>query len=204
MIYLTALVISVMLFSAGVVTGVFIMEWRNRGIEERMESLVLSAEDIAIQLAMMENGDCSLFPMFLDAVVKDMGRIEERIGEIENSNEINRFELDYLRKRYQILSLKYLLVLDRFGNCVGNRSVIIYFYDNGKSCKKCEDQGIILTHLKKKYGDGVLIFSFDHSMGLSSVSLLEKKYNVTSFPAVVVNGRTYGYMTLPELEGLIG
>ncbi len=200
-VYLTAFVIAVLLFSSGVIAGIFVLQWRNRGMENEMKLIMLRVDDMNLQAAMMESsGDCSVFHEFMKSLMKEMGAVESKFNEMENGSKLNQYDMKYLREKYQLLSLRYYLSVSKFPQCMQNTTVILYFYDNGKNCRSCEDQGVILMHIKKKYGDHVLIFPFDHSLNLTSINLLEAQYHVSSYPSVIVNGKLHGFMSLNELE----
>ena len=201
-IYLTALVIAIIIFISGVVTGLFLLEFRNSRIEKDVKQLNIKAFDMSLQLLMLEKfRNCRTFNEALNAILEDMGEIESKLAEIENSNGLNKYEFKELRENYQLLSLKYLLILKSFPECIRNRTVIIYFYTD--NCNSCENEGIILTHIKKKYGNSILVFPFDHSLNLSSIRMLESQYDVSQFPTLIINERKYGYLSKPELEAVI-
>ena len=202
-IYITAFVMSVMIFISGIAIGILMLQLRNRKLEQEMKEINIKSLDMGMQLRLMENADdCVTFDALLNSTLNDMGKIESKFAEIEDGSELNKYDMNYMRKNYQLLSLKYLLLIEKFPQCIKNRTIIIYFYTN-KDCQKCEDQGIILTHVKKIYRNKVLIFPFDDSLNLSSIRMLELEYNITSYPSIVVDGKVHGYMNLDSLEALL-
>ena len=201
-IYVTALVIAVIIFVSGVVTGLFLLEFRNDRIEKSVRQLNIKAFDMSLQLLMLEKfKNCMAFNEALNSILEEMGKVESKLARIGNSNSLNKYEFKELRENYQLLSLKYLLILQEFPQCIRNRTVIIYFYTD--NCESCENEGIILTHIKKKYGNSILVFPFDHSLNLSSIRMLESQYDISQYPTLVINGRKYGYLSKPELEAVL-
>ena len=77
-----------------------------------------------------------------------------------------------------------------------NYSTVLYFYNNS-NCPNCTQQGYELLDVKKQLGDGLRVYSFDGGLGSDIVDMLELRYNVTTYPSLVIDGnQTYpGFRT---------
>jgi hypothetical protein len=59
----------------------------------------------------------------------------------------------------------------------------------------------MLSTIKELYGVNVLVYSIDSTLGLDSVNILRYSYNITQFPSLVINGKTYsGYVSFSDIK----
>ena len=202
-LYITALVISLTIFIGGIMAGIWLSSLRERAILGYMSKASDSLSDLATQQEAVSlfPEDCKLVDSAINNLVSEMGKIESELSRIENARPIERIGYDELRKKYQLMSIRYYLYTQRFDKCMGNRVSVLYFYT--KDCRRCEDEGFILTTLKKKYDGNLLVFPVDASLGIGSVKMLVEYYNITSFPSLVIDGQKHGYMGKEELESIL-
>ncbi len=105
---------------------------------------------------------------------------------------INKKEFDILKNEYLLAQIRYWLLAEKTKELCGTDIVtILYFFSDEKECPDCERQAFILTYLKKKFTDKLLIFSFDSKFELEPmVPLLKRTYNVTEYPTIVIEGKS--------------
>ena len=202
-IYIVSLIITAIIFSAGLMAGYEISKFRDSVISSHISDAELSITDLSIQQEALSlfPEDCQLVRLAINNLVSEMGKIEDELSRMENGREIERIGYEHLRERYQLMSIRYYLYAERFSRCLGNRTAVLYFYTD--KCKRCDDQAFILTALKKKYDGMLLVFPVDVSTGIGSAKMLANYYNITSYPSLVVNGNVMGFVPKDELEALI-
>jgi hypothetical protein len=75
-------------------------------------------------------------------------------------------------------------------NCNSTVNTVLYFYSIN-NCANCQAQGYVLSFLKTKYQDSIMVFSLDRDEDLYSLDLLKGVYNVTMSPTMIINNKKY-------------
>jgi hypothetical protein len=75
--------------------------------------------------------------------------------------------------------------------CNLSQSIISFYYRKAEACQKCDDQSFVLSDIKREMGDSVSIFSFDDDLNITSISLLQKYYEIKEYPCVVINEKPF-------------
>ncbi len=189
-IYLTAGVITLVVFLLGVLLGIFIeskrvgyMEVMNRGQNINYESLQLQY----LYLSTLENKTgCAAFSVTLNEYIKQLEKTRGRLETYLRESSMYDEEFKTLKREYTIAQLNYWILSRKSKDlCNSDFVTLLYFYS--KDCKKCEDQGFILDHLKLTFGDKLLIFALDAEMlDEPTVTIVKKTYGVTTTPTVVI------------------
>ncbi|MBW3016851.1 hypothetical protein KY316_00630, partial [Candidatus Woesearchaeota archaeon] len=89
--------------------------------------------------------------------------------------------------------------------CSMNDVTELYFYSKYE-CPECNDQGFLLTHYKKIFGDRLLVFPIDSDIKDQevSISLVESQYGVTKYPTMIISEKKYeGFIDEEVLGELI-
>jgi hypothetical protein len=87
--------------------------------------------------------------------------------------------------------------------CDYNLTEVIYLYTKN-DCGRCEDQGTVLTYFDKKNPD-VIVYPLDTDFDMENINFLERSYNITSYPALVVEGEVYrGYQSKEQVSDILG
>ncbi len=63
---------------------------------------------------------------------------------------------------------------------------VLFFYQNGEDCDKCDDQSFVLGDINRKADAEIAIFSFDMDLNLTTLRLLHEFYQIDQYPCVVV------------------
>ncbi|RLJ10033.1 MAG: hypothetical protein DRP15_01430 [Candidatus Aenigmatarchaeota archaeon] len=206
----SALIISAILFGAGLFTGFLINKERLSGIEKEMKNVITDVENFQLQFLFFdvlgENATCPLLKATLLDINKNSYEIGSKLTSYGSDSEIHDYnEYINLKKEYSRLLISYWLLANKLRTvCNYNASTIVYFFS--KDCARCDDQGFILTYLKSKFSDNILIFALDADLDEPSVQVLKKYYNITTTtePALVINGKLYQkFCTEEELEKIL-
>jgi hypothetical protein len=164
--------------------------------EIELESLILTVSN--------SNQSC----VFLNDIVRRTNNnLDELAGQVAAYDEdriiFTNDDLVNLKGKYTNLLIKSWLLQENVEkNCEKNTVSILYFYD--RECTDCIVQGNILTALKQKFKENVMIFPLDQSLGLSTVDLLGSSYNVTAPPSIVVEEVMYnGIVRFQDLRNYV-
>ncbi|MFH1306427.1 MAG: hypothetical protein ABIH83_02085 [Candidatus Micrarchaeota archaeon] len=185
-LYLAALFISTIIFISGIYIGKMIEQASITGLSSGIDEVSADINSIEL-LYLLEEDSPAFCPVYRDELSKLDIRTEELGSKISYLEEKRGVEDVELKKKYFMLEANTFLLSQKVrGTCGANYSTILYFYSN-KQCDDCAQQGEELSQLKKKLGENVRIYSFDGELGSAIVDALMMKYEVNSFPSIVIN-----------------
>lgn len=199
--YIIAGVITLGVFLLGLFLGLAIEGKRVNYIESvsRMQNLDFSS--LQLQYAFIDQlsqeKNCLAVQKTFEQNINNLESTRIRLENFDRDAKLNKNELDLLKNEYILAQIRYWLLAERTKKLCGADIVnILYFYSDQKECPECEKQAFVLTYLKKKFKDKLLIFSFDSKFESEPmISLLKKTYNVTIFPTIVIEGKPeYGFI----------
>ena len=205
-IYVGAFVISLAIFIVGIYIGTVIDASNLSSISEDVSGI--SEKVASIQLLLLSEGNSSSFcPVYiseLDSIDQDVERIGYKLTYLEEKRGIYDNEL---KKKYFVVEAESYLLSGKVRALCGDDSVLlIHFYSN-TNCKMCREQGTEVLKARDALVQDkvdVKLFSFDGDLGSPVAEALETQYNVTRYPSIVINGRTYtGYQDSEDLQSLI-
>jgi thiol-disulfide isomerase/thioredoxin len=207
-VLVSALVISGILFAAGFFAGYSINKERLSAVESEMSDVVKSVQNFQLQFLFFDvlgqNASCPILISTLSDINKQSYEIGSKLTSYSSDSEAMDYET-YVRvkKEYSRLLTGYWLLATKLqGNCRMNSSTIVYFFN--KECARCDDQGFILTYMKRKYGDGLLIFALDSDLDEPSVNAIKQYFNISEYPTLIINGQVYpGFYSEGELHGIL-
>lgn len=210
--YIITIVTSLILYFAGIASGIFISrvyraETRDdiKIIQDYVDSLRSSVEDVQVQQTFFniigESNTCAFIEISMDDIQKKLEIFWKILPyRIEDSQKIDSLEYSILKRDYTFLSLRAWLITKKYYiDCNHNTFPILYFYSSG--CHECIKQGESLDKLKDtlaKNGKRVIAFTIDINQKEPSVDMIVKYYNVSSTPAIimpddtVMQGKVFG------------
>lgn len=199
---ISALIISAILFSSGLFIGYLLNREKLTGIEYHMDTINTDMQNFQLQFLFFdllgESATCPLLISTLNGINEESYEMGLKLDQYSAENEIkDEHEYSRLKKQYSRILVSYWLLSNKLkGACGLDAATIIFFI--GKNCEECDEQSFVLTYLKEKYDDKILIFTLDGSVDEPSIEVLKEYYNVTSYPAVIVNGRRYNGLTTKD------
>jgi hypothetical protein len=106
------------------------------------------------------------------------------------------------KERYHIHQIReYLFFRDLKEKCNLSYPLIIYFYSH--PCDECIAQGYVLDTLSRKY-NLTTIYSLDYDISNPILDTIKILHNVTTTPALIINGKTYNkFLKIGEIEKII-
>lgn len=170
------------------------------GLQENLRVDILSLET---QFSILEQAPCKNFNE--SGLTKELYDISQKLTHLENKLGQDDPNFIQLKKFYSILEIKHWLLLKKAARqCDLNLATIIYFYADKNSCPDCGKQGLILTHLRKRY-PVLRVYSFDFNLSLSAIETLKSIYSIKKdLPALVVQDETfYGFHSKQELKDIL-
>ena len=195
--YVIAFILTLGIFLLGMLFG-FVIEGKRINFaqnEARLQKIDFSSLQLQYQYInqLSEEGDCEALIDAFDASLKNLDSTRVRIEDYEEDTKMNKEEFEVLKREYTISQLNYWLFAEKTKNmCNPDVTTILYFYDEKDKCPSCEEQAFVLTHLKKKFKEKLLIFALDSRQeNEPMIKFLKKRYNVVSFPTLVIEDRVF-------------
>jgi len=206
--YVISAAITLFILFMGIYMGVLLSKGKIEELQGELTNLKLKQEDLVFELTLLsldKNISCDLLGQALEKVVDEAGKLGDRVSLYETTEKVIDENFYNLKKDYTLTLVRYWFYVEEIKkNC--NRSdlvSVLYFYSN-EGCGDCPSQGTILTYMKKKYPQNLMVFAIDYNIDLNVISILKKVYGVEKLPTLVINGKKYeGLVKLEELSEIL-
>ena len=197
--YGLTLVITVVFFISGLLLGATISNSRLGELDTLQQDIRTDTLDIEVQYRLFEEEPCK--EINASPLTEQLYELGLKLDFMENSLGEDNEEVLRLKEYYGLLELRQWVFIKKIiKEC--NQSVVpvLYFYSNKGDCPKCEEQGFILSYLRRKYPE-LSVYSFDINIEDGALLQVKKYFEITEAPSVVVgNNVSYGFQPLEELE----
>lgn len=205
-IYLVAFVLSLMIFAIGVYVGSIIDSTNMDSISDEVSNV--SGRVASLQLLLLSEGNstsfCPVYMSELQNLDSDVENIGHRLSFLEDEKQIYD---DELKREYFVLETESYLLSKKIKSICNDSSILlIHFYSNKNCGQICKDQGIIILQARDQLtseGYSLKLFSFDGELNSSVAEALELEYNISTYPSIVINGKTYpGYLSIEQIKNI--
>lgn len=190
--YLAAAVITFLLFGMGLLLGIFLSGERLDYSKQQLQQQRLELDSLQMQYQFINSfnlkGNCAAIDKTFEVNVKNLIDLGSKIEKYSADVNFNVEEFNNLKREYALAQLRYWL-LARKAEETCNRDIVsvIYFYSDEDACFSCSTQSRILTHMKGKLENKLLVFSMDAAFTIEPmVTILKESYNITEFPSLVI------------------
>lgn len=203
-IFLYALILTFVVFNFGIFMGYMLESSRIN----KINTLYLEAEmellDQRIQKDASEiiNLDCGILVeeniKFADKIFEEAKIIER----YENANQFNN-EIVFQHKRYDLLRTLFWVNSMRIKDkCNSNYHNLVYFYkyNNPTIDQKSRQEFFskLLSELKGKWGNDIMLIPIAADNGLSSIDILTQQYEISELPTILIDEE----IKITELENM--
>jgi len=206
--YIVSAAITLFILFMGIYLGIFLSKGKIEQLQSELKSLKLKQEDLMFELslfALNKNISCNMLTQALEKVIDEAGKLGDKVSLYETTEKIKDESFYELKKDYTLTLIRYWFYVEEIKkNCdKGNLVTVLYFYSN-RDCFDCLSQGTILTYMKQKYPQNLMVFALDYDLDLSIISSLKRVYGVQKVPSLVINGEKYeGLVTLEKLSEIL-
>lgn len=206
-----ALVVAVAVFSIGIAAGFFIESYRADTVKLTLLDSEIRVLDEQIRERVLEQGNvsCALAEKSLLAFAD---RIYGEAQKLEQYDSASKFSKSFviLHRRYDLLrALLWQDSIKHRERCLSSFHTVVYLYEyDAQEVEARARQSYysrMLTEIKARAGDEVLLIPLATNMNLSSVDVLLGSYEVTETPAILIDERytVTTVITRDELERII-
>ncbi len=206
-VFWEALLIATLIFILGLLIGVFVESDRLQQINDYYSQAQVSLIDsMAMSNSLSNSANCQSMInssiSFADNIYSQALLLEkyEASGKISSSITIAHSEYDLLR------TILWQNLITIKAECSNHFNFVVYLYkDTSTDLNQKAMQGVwsnILSDLKQKEGNNMILVPISVSSNLSSLNLLTQDFNITSYPAVVINDKTtiYTLQSVNDIE----
>ncbi|MBI2653333.1 hypothetical protein HYX02_00840 [Candidatus Woesearchaeota archaeon] len=193
--YIIAGLITFGIFFLGLFLGLAIEGKRVNYIESVSRKQNIDFSSLQLQYAFIDQlsqeKNCLAVQKTFEQNIQNLESTRTRLENFDREARLNKNELDILKNEYILAQIRYWLLAERTREVCGADIVnILYFFSDEKECADCEKQAFVLTYLKKKFKDKLLIFSFDSKFEAEPmITLFKNTYNITTYPTIVIEGK---------------
>ncbi|MBD3260746.1 MAG: hypothetical protein GF334_03580 [Candidatus Altiarchaeales archaeon] len=207
-LYVVALIITLLIFTAGVLLGLVIEGERVEYLSEERKIQETNFNSLQLQYLYLsgleEKKKCPALSTALNKYIKETDELRVRIENYAQQSNIKQEELGLLKRQYVIAQLNYWLMAKRTKKlCETDYVTLLYFYEKEQS--QSMNQGVVLDYYKKKLGDDLLIFALDSEFTQEPmIPMLMSAHNITSTPSIVVEDTVYtGFHSKDDIQGIL-
>lgn len=176
---------------------------RNNFISNEMNKVIVDYENMQTLIFMSDiygdNSTCIVYENLLSEMNKGLWDLGTKIDQYRQASENFQKDSFYIeqKKIFNRKEVLYFAMMNDMNNkCDKDITLISYFYIKKEECPKCDAQSFVLSDLKNelkkiKSEDQLAIFSFDSDMHIPGIDLLLNFYNITNYPAITINDKSY-------------
>jgi len=196
--YFAVAVITLLIFSLGMVLGLLWDEFRLNFVQDVNTMKDIDYQSLQFQYLYLSTlgksqTSCDTLYITLDQSVRDLGQTLDALIKYQKESNINTKKYELIERDYILDNFRYWLFAKQVNEqCSKDIVNVLYFYKK-YDCPECNDQGFLLTHYKKIFGDRLLVFPIDSDLKPQEVaiSLVESQYNVTRYPTTIIAEKKY-------------
>lgn len=188
--YLYALLIAVFLFGLGFLISHSISSWEFQRTSILQEKIYYGFYSNMVQYDLFEEKQCNT--VYLNEIGEALDFQGQMISQFEEKfGKENKYVQE--RKRYY-----YLLELSHFSfvkkiekDCNFDYNYLFFFYSNeGENIDASENAGKLVSYVRNN-NENTYVYSFDINSNVEILEKLKNKYNVSSSPLAIINGKYY-------------
>jgi hypothetical protein len=200
--YLTVFAITTLVFFMGLLLGNYVSGIKLNNLEDLENDLRTDTMAVEMQFLLLAEDPCR--SVNTTPLTDELQNIASRLDYMENKLGNDNSEVLRIKEYYSLLELRHWLLLKKTrAECGLNSDLILFFYSNKNDCPRCEEQGFILTYIRKKYPN-VHVYSFDVNLDNVALDTIKEIYDVREAPTIVVNNVAYdSFLEKDDVERIV-
>ncbi|TKJ17362.1 hypothetical protein CEE44_02400 [Candidatus Woesearchaeota archaeon B3_Woes] len=189
-----SLILTSFIFLIGILVGYTLTAERTDYLEEISYKQKIDYESLQLQSLYLDlsatNVSCHIFNKILETSLNDVGKAQSKVDFY--IQETSKKSYTELKRGYLLAQIRYWLLNQKIKeNCQAEHVSVLYFYSN-EECVECGAQSTVLSYLKEKLKDRLLVFSLDADFrNEPMVGVLKQTYNITKIPSVVIEDSVF-------------
>jgi len=206
--FLKAFLLSSFLFIVGIVIGILVSNNKIIHLNDLMAQVKTDIDNTELQFLILDSMHSNKTCMYLMNSASKVGLETYEMGKqvegYEKSKSISLLDFNQLKMKYTSLLIRTWLYVEKIRTtCESNYSTVLYFFGS-KTCPNCGNQGMVLTFLKEKLNENLLVYAIDGDLDLAPVEVLKDTFTVNKYPTLIINGEKYeGFFDSKELTEIL-
>lgn len=206
-----ALIFTIIVFGIGLILGFFLESYRADKVQFNLLDSEINVLDDQLRNRVIGdfNVECNI------AVQSTFDFADKIYGEalkLESYDSASKFSDSFLvlHRRYDLLrTLLWLESVELRERCGKEYHTVVYLYEYNNEDIDVRSKQLfysrLLTDLKNKYPDKIILIPIAVDTGLESVSLITEYYQVNEFPSIIIDESSVinGIVTLEKLESVV-
>ncbi|MBI4210620.1 MAG: thioredoxin family protein [Candidatus Diapherotrites archaeon] len=193
--YLKAFILTLVLLAGGIAVTRYIDDSRISGISRSLEEAALDSQStqqlLLYESVFSDSGEiCAVLPKTIDVQVL---RIQKALSDLEAARAQSLFaDYELLKRKYLNQNIELYLYIEKAIRGCGSYEVnpVLFFYSDRDYCADCISQGKVLDSMHAEC-PGMRVFAVPSDLGIPVVEVLKERYEVSSVPAIVVDGKKF-------------
>ncbi len=186
-----SLILTLLIFAVGILLNHLFDFFRISTIESVMITHEIDTEAYRVERFFTETfgGEkCEIMIGRIADLKTEIRKVGEDLSSYSRFSFFRRKDYDYLKRKYFLLELRFLALIQRLNKECGKPYLpIIFFYEIDQD--ESERQGFILEDLSKDYEQELIVLTLDKDYKDEPlVSLLARSFNVTKAPTLIIDG----------------
>lgn len=204
-VYVAVLFTSLILYGAGIWTGITIQQSLVESVEKDLNSIKSDIENQQQELILFSlrgKESCAILQSVSSSTATKLDAVSNEIRQLEQSGQKDeRFNL--MKETYSSLSIRAWILISAINeNCNKQIASILYYYSF--PCANCEAQEDTLNQVKSAAPDKILTYAVDKDVNNSLVQTLVKSHGIDYAPSVVLGNEVYkGLTEKGVIEGFV-
>ncbi len=202
--YIVAFVITSLIFIVGLILGILVTQRRAESILSVSEIQKIDFDSLQTQLLFLNSvskeRNCPALTKTLEQNINDLEDTRRKLESyITRSLTESNQEFLLIKREYMLSEIRYWLLASESEKICDRDSVsILYFYSN-IDCDDCVSQGSILTLLKNKFEENLLIFSIDADFEKEPIiPIIKEAYSIAKTPTLIIGDKKFEGLTKKE------
>ncbi len=197
-IYLVAGALSLILYISGIITGQYIAQRSEGGLEKNISYVATQIEGVQeeyILLSFRGKESCSILATLSSDIASRLDSISKELVRLESLGQKGE-GFEKLKGDYASLAIRaWVLNSNIKETCDADVVSALYFYSY--PCAECQAQESVMEEMKEIYGrKKVIAYAIDYNVNRTSANVLIKSYGINRTPSLLFGNRVY--------DGLVG
>lgn len=215
--FLLAVLVTVVIYFLGMLTGYFLQkdvllktEEDLKKIQEEFTAYKQNLETIQLEQLYLSTyqgeSSCNFLISIINEMQKNLSYFWSKLpSKLEVYEKYSQVQPEYLelKRDYTMLSIRaWLLSLNVKEKCGKDIIPILYFYS--KDCESCIEQGNVLDSIRSE-DKRVAVFTIDLNLNESIITVIKDTYNISEAPSLIIEKNTSfkGFTSESQLKQVI-
>jgi len=191
-IFLTSFVLTVIIFTVGLILNYLLDFARVDEVVDIILNHELDTEAYLLEKSFIDTfggNKCNIMKKRIYSLKEEIRDVGTDLSKYGSLSFFKKRDFDYLKRKYFLLELKFLTLIEELNKQCGRHYIpIIFFFKIDDDLS--ERQGFILEEVSDGYRDKVVVVSLDKDYTDEPlVRMLVKKYNITTAPTTIIDNR---------------